>query len=294
MAVSVTCVGVSILNSVGVPGSRLFLAGVGVAGARLLRAGAAAPGALAPRARLDRPSRRAGGELMRAAGSTRAVWRRALAGGAGGAGRGGDPDPGPAGGWRRAGHCKRRARAPAARSGEAGARRPMRPVPRPPPRPGTAGRGRPDAGRRTWPIRWWSEELPAPEGGRPIAARAPLASAGQPGGVHRRRVGCRAGTSPIPSARTALRVAGFLKLDAIHDTGPYSGDASDLPNLSLRGGPEGEQRHGLTRLHARESRLSLGTFTDTGGRAGGGLPGGRLLRRRRAPTPTACACATPT
>jgi hypothetical protein len=32
MAVSVTCVGVSILNSVGVPGSRLFLAAVGVAG----------------------------------------------------------------------------------------------------------------------------------------------------------------------------------------------------------------------------------------------------------------------
>lgn len=32
MAVSMTCVGVSILNSVGVPGSRLFLAGVGVAG----------------------------------------------------------------------------------------------------------------------------------------------------------------------------------------------------------------------------------------------------------------------
>jgi hypothetical protein len=32
MAVSVTCVGVSILNSVGVPGSRLFLLGVGVAG----------------------------------------------------------------------------------------------------------------------------------------------------------------------------------------------------------------------------------------------------------------------
>ena len=34
----------------------------------------------------------------------------------------------------------------------------------------------------------------------------------------------------------------------------------DLPNLSLRGGPGGEQRQGLTRLHARESRLSLGTF----------------------------------
>jgi hypothetical protein len=32
MAVSVTCVGVSILNSVGVPGSRLFLVGVGVVG----------------------------------------------------------------------------------------------------------------------------------------------------------------------------------------------------------------------------------------------------------------------
>jgi hypothetical protein len=32
MTVSVTCVGVSILNSVGVPGSRLFLLGVGVAG----------------------------------------------------------------------------------------------------------------------------------------------------------------------------------------------------------------------------------------------------------------------
>ena len=32
MAVSVTCVGVSILNSVGVPGSRLFLAGVGAPG----------------------------------------------------------------------------------------------------------------------------------------------------------------------------------------------------------------------------------------------------------------------
>lgn len=45
MAVSVTCVGVSILNSVGVAGSRLFLAAVGVAGVvyygmvRLRRAG---------------------------------------------------------------------------------------------------------------------------------------------------------------------------------------------------------------------------------------------------------------
>ncbi len=67
----------------------------------------------------------------------------------------------------------------------------------------------------------------------------------------------------IPSARTALRVAGFLKLDAIHDTGPYSGDASDLPNLSLRGDPAGAPPSGVTRLHARESRLSLGTFTDT-------------------------------
>jgi hypothetical protein len=71
------------------------------------------------------------------------------------------------------------------------------------------------------------------------------------------------GYIPIPSARSALRVAGFLKLDAIHDTGPYTGDASDLPNLSLRGASD-EQRHGLTRLHARESRLSLGTFTRTG------------------------------
>jgi hypothetical protein len=103
-------------------------------------------------------------------------------------------------------------------------------------------------------------EIPAPEAA--VATRAPLASPANPvvftGGEAVPR-----GYLAIPSARTALRVAGFLKLDAIHDTGPYSGDASDLPNLALRGGPEGEQRHGLTRLHARESRLSLGTFTDT-------------------------------
>jgi hypothetical protein len=67
----------------------------------------------------------------------------------------------------------------------------------------------------------------------------------------------------IPSTHTALRVSGYLKLDAIHDTGPYTGDASDLPNMVLRGDPASDQRAGLTRLHARESRLSLGTFTDT-------------------------------
>jgi hypothetical protein len=71
------------------------------------------------------------------------------------------------------------------------------------------------------------------------------------------------GYIPIPGTRTGLRIGGYLKLDAIHDSGAYTGDASDLPDMVLRGDPGGDQRQGLTRLHARESRLSLGTYTDT-------------------------------
>ena len=68
----------------------------------------------------------------------------------------------------------------------------------------------------------------------------------------------------LPRARTALRVMGVLKLDAIHDSGPYTGDYSDLPNLPLAGQTEAQQPSGFTRLHARESGLTVASFTDTG------------------------------
>lgn len=72
-----------------------------------------------------------------------------------------------------------------------------------------------------------------------------------------------AGSLALPAARSMLRISGFLKLDVVHDTGPYSGDGVDLPNLSLRGSPDEDRRRGVTRLHARESRLAVGGTTDT-------------------------------
>jgi hypothetical protein len=69
----------------------------------------------------------------------------------------------------------------------------------------------------------------------------------------------------LPSARSALRLSGYLKLDVIHDTGPYSGDAAELPNFPLQNDPGADPRRGVTRLHARESRLALGTITETPG-----------------------------
>jgi outer membrane DcaP-like protein len=67
----------------------------------------------------------------------------------------------------------------------------------------------------------------------------------------------------IPEIHTAFRLSGFLKLDVIHDVGPYSGDSSDLPDLSLRGTEDADRRTEVTRMHARESRIGLGTVTDT-------------------------------
>ena len=179
--VSVTCVGVSILNSVGMPGSRLFLVAVGMVGLGYYRlvlarsgqaAGAVAAVAILLLAMPARAYQDEAQDVMASDGSTS---------------------------------------------------RPAGPQ--------------------------WRRDQPLATPANPI-----LFDEGQP---------LPRGHLELPSARSTLKVAGFLKLDAIHDTGPYTGDASDLPNLTLRGQDRELERRGITRLHARESRLSLGTLTAT-------------------------------
>ena len=182
--ISVTCVGVSILNSVGMPGSRLFLVVVGIIGLGYYRL---------VLARSD--------QLARGAVAALAILLMA-------------PSV----------HGDQDGRLDAAGPASSGARRSPAPD--------------------------WRRELP-----RATPANAIAFDEGQP---------LPRGHLELPSARSTLRVAGFLKLDAIHDTGPYTGDASDLPNLTLRGQERELERRGITRLHARESRLSLGTLTATG------------------------------
>jgi hypothetical protein len=218
MAVSVTCVGVSILNSVGVAGSRMFLVLVGLLGLSYYGL---------VRVRRDRWRRTRAwspvGDVTRAAALTVLV---ALA------------LPGAAQAARR-----HRRRAPEV----------SQPVPPVTTELANVEIPQPEAAPLTITA---TPEAPAPRLDLPLAT--PGTALIFTTDEHTPR-----GYITIPGTRSSLRLSGFLKLDAIHDTGPYSGDASDLPNLVLRGDPGADQRTGLTHLHARESRLSLGTFTDT-------------------------------
>jgi hypothetical protein len=105
--------------------------------------------------------------------------------------------------------------------------------------------------------------------------------------------GVPSGYVAIPEIHSAVRLSGFLKLDVIHDVGPYSGDSANLPELALRGTADADPRTGVTRMHARESRIGLGTLTDTPGGpalmyietdfyAGGGGSSSYNLRMRHA------------
>ena len=238
MAVSVTCVGMSILNSVGAPGSRLFLVGVGAMGLtyyglvrlarqRWSRSLAAHPVCASLRRPLPRWSPGLAAPL--------AASLLALPGGAA--------------------HAASKHRARAASPTLVTTPVALVVTPDAPFEPAGPARLEDADTIVTATATATATAEAARARPRPLALPAnPVVFT--PGDAAPR------GYIPIPSVRTALRVAGFLKLDAIHDTGPYTGDASDLPNLPLRGGGV-EQRHGLTRLHARESRLSLGTFTDT-------------------------------
>jgi hypothetical protein len=71
------------------------------------------------------------------------------------------------------------------------------------------------------------------------------------------------GYIPIPHATMALRVAGILKLDAIHDAEFHVGDASDPRNMALPVQEVTEPSPALARLQARESRFSLAMYRPT-------------------------------
>jgi len=69
----------------------------------------------------------------------------------------------------------------------------------------------------------------------------------------------------IAGSNTAIKIGGYVKLDAIYDAGPFTGDTTALPALPLeRYSPEA-QRTGYFRMHGRESRLSVATLTSTKG-----------------------------
>lgn len=124
-------------------------------------------------------------------------------------------------------------------------------------------RGQPSLGKQAFIDRWEPGIRAAPV--EIVAAPAPEVPLATPSNPLTFAPGSRTprGYFAIPGTRTALRIAGVLKLDAIHDTGPYSGDYSDLPNLPLRGATGAGEHGGLTRFHARESGIALGTFSET-------------------------------
>ncbi|HEX9464141.1 MAG TPA: DcaP family trimeric outer membrane transporter [Alphaproteobacteria bacterium] len=66
----------------------------------------------------------------------------------------------------------------------------------------------------------------------------------------------------IPGTNTTLRVGGYVKGDGIYDTKASSGDQTTISALPLKGTPAAE-REGVTRLHARQSRVNIETNTPT-------------------------------
>jgi hypothetical protein len=67
----------------------------------------------------------------------------------------------------------------------------------------------------------------------------------------------------VAGSNTAIKIGGYVKLDAIYDAGPSTGDLTNLPDLPLRFYTPDVQRTGFFHAHARESRISIATLTAT-------------------------------
>jgi hypothetical protein len=73
----------------------------------------------------------------------------------------------------------------------------------------------------------------------------------------------RPGFIPIPGTNTAIKLGGYVKVDGIYDANQFTGDSSNLPNLRLKGLDADAMRSGVFTAHAKQTRLSFESETNT-------------------------------
>lgn len=72
-----------------------------------------------------------------------------------------------------------------------------------------------------------------------------------------------AGYIHIPKTNTDIKLAGYVKVDAIYDANQFTGDSSNLPTLRLKGLDSEAQRSGVFAAHAKQSRIVFESLTHT-------------------------------
>lgn len=74
----------------------------------------------------------------------------------------------------------------------------------------------------------------------------------------------RAGYISLPGTNTVIKFGGYVKVDGIYDVNQYTGDSSNLPTLRLKGLDVDGLRSNVFKAHAKQTRFSVGTETNTG------------------------------
>lgn len=67
----------------------------------------------------------------------------------------------------------------------------------------------------------------------------------------------------LPGTNTSMQIGGYAKLDLIYDINAFKGDSLGLVQTTARDGSAGARRQGNFRLHARQSRFWIRTWTPT-------------------------------
>ena len=68
---------------------------------------------------------------------------------------------------------------------------------------------------------------------------------------------------PIVGTKTTLKIGGYVKADGIYDASQFTGDASNLADLRLRHLDTDASRSNVVTAHAKQTRISLGSETET-------------------------------
>ncbi len=68
---------------------------------------------------------------------------------------------------------------------------------------------------------------------------------------------------PIEGSNTVLKIGGYIKADGIYDASQFTGDGSNLATLRLRNLDADATRSNVITAHAKQTRISLGSETQT-------------------------------
>lgn len=73
----------------------------------------------------------------------------------------------------------------------------------------------------------------------------------------------RSGFISVPGTNTVIKIGGYVKVDGIYDANQFTGDSSNLPNLRLKGLDTDALRSNVFTAHAKQTRFSFGSETNT-------------------------------